>query len=89
MYQDNEIETFLQVVGDLFSMYLYRNILSSSNEPEDLKPKNTLFGKEVAEPRLELIDRQLAILRLISEDRTNQSISQFLGYSESTIRQEL
>ena len=37
----------------------------------------------------ELTDRQLVILRLIGEDRTNLSISQFLGYSESTIRQEI
>jgi DNA-binding NarL/FixJ family response regulator len=36
----------------------------------------------------ELTERQLVILQLISEDRTNTSISELLGYSESTIRQE-
>jgi DNA-binding NarL/FixJ family response regulator len=33
-------------------------------------------------------DRQLLILRMMSEGRTNIAISELLGYSESTIRQE-
>ena len=35
-----------------------------------------------------LTERQQVILRLISEDRTNLTISELLGYSESTVRQE-
>lgn len=33
--------------------------------------------------------RQLVIMQLISEERTNKNISESLGYSESTIRQEI
>lgn len=36
----------------------------------------------------DLTERQQIILRLISENRTNLAISEILGYSESTIRQE-
>ncbi len=81
-----ETDAFLKAVGHILSMYMYRNVLSSpeeevSNNSSD-KTSNSTKGND-------LTDRQLVILRLISEDRTNLGISQFLGYSESTIRQEI
>ena len=84
-----ECEVFLQAIGHIFSMYVYRNVLSSPDEPDDLEPKNGSDVSFSSGHGLELTERQLVILRLISEERTNLSISQFLGYSESTIRQEI
>ena len=84
-----ECEVFLKAIGHIFSMYVYRNVLSSPDEPDDLEPKNRAAVAFSSGYGLELTERQLVILRLISEERTNLSISQFLGYSESTIRQEI
>ena len=80
-----ETDAFLKAVGHILSMYIYRNVLSSpdeENSDSSIKNLAEVVGSD-------LTDRQLVILRLISEDRTNLSISQFLGYSESTIRQEI
>ena len=81
-----ETEAFLKAVGHILSMYVYRNVLSS---PEEEVSNNGSDKNSAATIGSDLTDRQLVILRLISEDRTNLSISQFLGYSESTIRQEI
>ncbi len=80
-----ETDAFLKAVGHILSMYMYRNVLSSPEEERNITPDNS----SAATIGSDLTDRQLVILRLISEDRTNLSISQFLGYSESTIRQEI
>ena len=81
-----ETDAFLKAVGHILSMYVYRNVLSS---PEEVFSNNGSDKNSAATIGSDLTDRQLVILRLISEDRTNLSISQFLGYSESTIRQEI
>lgn len=46
---------------------------------------NSISGGESSD----LTSRQKVILGLVSEDRTNASIGESLGYSESTIRQEI
>jgi DNA-binding CsgD family transcriptional regulator len=84
-----ELESFLKTLSSVFSMYFYRNVLSSPDEIDDLQPKNQSRNSDAHGNSLELTERQLVILRLISEERTNLSISQFLGYSESTVRQEI
>lgn len=85
----DELESFLKTIGSVFSMYFYRNVLSSPDEMDEQYPKNISEHTDSNGNSLELSERQLVILRLISEERTNLSISQFLGYSESTIRQEI
>ena len=53
---------------------------------DGIRPKR----KESPTPKAihRLSERQELILKLMSEGRTNFSISELLGYSESTIRQE-
>ena len=81
-----EIEAFLKAVGSVFSMHMFRQ--------NTKKPGPTKIPVHHLTPRIEstqhdLTERQLVILRLISENRTNLEIGEFLGYSESTIRQEI
>lgn len=87
--EDINVKSFLTAIGHLFSMYYYRNGHSSPVENDDIRVKNPTEKSEPGANNLSLTERQLVILRLISEERTNQSISHFLGYSESTIRQEI
>ena len=87
--EDAEVKSFLSAVGHIFSMYFYRNVLSSPDEDDDIHVKNPAEKSKPGAGDLTLTERQLVILRLISEERTNQSISHFLGYSQSTIRQEI
>jgi|GEM_PF-4664529 len=82
-------ELYLGAISSIFSMYVYRNVLVSPDEQDDLNKKNTSIDTKHASNLNELTQRQLVIMILISEDRTNKSISEFLGYSESTIRQEI
>lgn len=78
-----EIESFLRAAGSVLSISLY-NRDSSLDEPHKGHRENMHSESKIKE----LTERQLVILRLISEDRTNIVISNLLGYSESTIRQE-
>ena len=82
---DAEIDTFLKSIGNLLSLYIYRNI--------DLQPhlrrvstKKTIEANGISHAKL--TERQRVILRMMSEGRTNSAIGVILGYSESTIRQE-
>ena len=82
---DTEIDSYIGAISNLISLYLYRNI--------DKENTSRASGKKFAIDSLDMRDqklteRQLLILRLISENRTNILISELLGYSESTIRQE-
>ena len=47
------------------------------------------FPVEDGEPPPTLTARQVAILTLVAEDRSNPEIAAMLGYSESTVKQEL
>lgn len=78
-----EIESFLRAVGSVLSISLYYRE-SSLDEPQKGNRENRNSDSKIKE----LTERQMVILRLISEDRTNMVISNLLGYSESTIRQE-
>ncbi len=87
MSPDIDTDAFLKAIGHILSMYMYRNVVSSPAEEENSSRSSNEKLNEVEGSNL--TNRQLIILRLISENRTNLSISQFLGYSESTIRQEI
>ena len=82
---DGEIDSFLGTIANVLSLYFF-------SEKEIVEPTNNRISRSTAlnnRSRDEsLTERQLLILKLISENRTNISISELLGYSESTIRQE-
>ena len=85
IHPDAEIEAFLKAIGSVFSMYMFRQ---GSQVHEHLGFGDSHTSSGVGRAENELTERQHIILRLISEDRTNPAISELLGYSESTIRQE-
>ena len=85
IHPDAEIEAFLKTVGSVFSMHLFRQD-SKANELLGMGERQN--SSDVENTDSELTERQHIILRLISEDRTNLGISELLGYSESTVRQE-
>jgi DNA-binding CsgD family transcriptional regulator len=87
--EEDSLNVFLSAVASVFSMYFYRNLNSSKNSEAHETARKKLLPSIGFEESLSLTDRQLVILRLISEDRTNKSISEFLGYSESTVRQDI
>ena len=82
---DGEIDAFLGTIANILSLYLY-------NEEKLVSSEKVLMDKSVAlktgQSNSVLTERQILILKLISENRTNIVISERLGYSESTIRQE-
>lgn len=88
IHPDSEIESFLKTVGSVFSMYMFSQ---NSIPPELLKDG---AAEDNADYNLRehvsyiLTERQHVILRLIAGEKTNLNISELLGYSESTIRQE-
>lgn len=89
LFSTVDLELFLKAIGSIFSMYFYRNVKSSLDNIAELMPKDILESADSSEKTNELTERQLEILRLISEGQTNLSISQYLKYSESTVRQEV
>lgn len=82
---DAEIDAFVGTIANLLSLYLYRHVDSLSNL-KVVNSKPTILKNNVHDEKL--TERQMLILRMISENRTNILISELLGYSESTIRQE-
>ena len=82
---DVEIDAFLGTIANLLSLYLCNrsDLPLSPNLPQGklVAPKKTITNQVLSE-------RQMLILKMISENRTNILISELLGYSESTIRQE-
>lgn len=87
--RNRDSELYLQAISSIFSMYINRNILVSPDGQGDKKQKNSSLETKPDSKSNEPTQRQLVIMQLISEERTNRSISEILGYSESTIRQEI
>jgi DNA-binding CsgD family transcriptional regulator len=82
---DGEVESFLGTIANVLSLYLF----SAHESSEDQSASREKFAiLNMSTKREALTERQMLILKLISENRTNISISELLGYSESTIRQE-
>jgi DNA-binding CsgD family transcriptional regulator len=82
---DSEIDAFFGTIANLLSLYLIR---LSDGDANVISPKQKSRVSRQLKKQEELTERQTLILRLISENRTNIVISELLGYSESTIRQE-
>ena len=81
-----EIEAFLKAIGYVLSLHLYRSKDSTSNIINLVN--QTRVKPAVAIESNVITDRQLLIIKMMSEGRTNIVISELLGYSESTVRQE-
>lgn len=82
---DDKLSAFLKAVSNLLSLYLFRHsdVVQGSS-----RNGSNIVNEFDADDGQELTDRQLTILRMISERLTNLNISNILGYSESTIKQE-
>lgn len=80
-----QIDLFIQSIGNLLSIYLQHN-----QESQSIHTKSAIEPIRAHRPQIgtELTQRQLLILRMISEGHTNIAIGDLLKYSESTIRQE-
>jgi len=74
IFPDEETELLLQTIGNLISLHAYR--------------KDRERAKKESPNVTSLTDRQVQILALITEKKTNIEIADIMGYSESTIRQE-
>jgi DNA-binding NarL/FixJ family response regulator len=79
----DENMSFLNAISDVFSLAVYSHPSLTGAELENTPIKHV----SVAEP--EFTERQLVIMKLIYEGRTNHNISEIIGYSESTVRQEI
>jgi DNA-binding CsgD family transcriptional regulator len=82
---DAELDSYVGAVSNLLSLYLYRS--DDSWHPGRNSSRVFSVGQHGLRDE-ELTERQLLILRMLSENRTNILISELLGYSESTIKQE-
>jgi len=80
-----ELDSFLRAVGSVFSLHVYqqevmRAVQAGTKPHGTYSPTHNVINK--------LNERHELILKLMSEGRTNSTIGELLGYSESTIRQE-
>lgn len=82
---DVELDSFLKAVSNALSLYFFRPHKKEKIFRIASRRKNR---RENGSNHSELTERQLVILKMISEASTNIAIAQALGYSESTIRQE-
>ncbi len=87
-----EVKEFVEALALILNSAIGRRVSGVvSTMDSNGKGINTLESALHArskKPEGELTERQLVILRLISEGRTNGDIAELLGYSESLIRQE-
>ena len=81
----SENRLFLESIANLLALYLY--VHSDKSEVQKNGHHNGALNRE-SDLGHELTQRQLLILRMMSEGRTNIAIGEMLKYSESTIRQE-
>lgn len=84
-----EMEAFLRAIGSIFSLYLFKDDL----EDRIRRAADEIFQDRLRRPKSDdkpvvLSDRQIVILKLVSQGLTNIEISEQIGYSESTVRQE-
>jgi DNA-binding CsgD family transcriptional regulator len=82
---DGNIDAFLGTIANILSLYLYSE---EKLAPSKIALRDNSAVIKASRNNQVLTERQTLILKLISENRTNILISERLGYSESTIRQE-
>lgn len=79
------LEAISEVIGSAVGRRLKSRYQTRSSQKKSAIQKSDSHVRRESE---ELTDRQILILRLIAEGRTNGDIAEILGYSESLIRQE-
>lgn len=82
---DSEVYAFLKAINSIFSTFFNK---SNNGGREVQKDRQLLRDARLVFEGRKLTERQSQILQLMSEGKTNLAISQILGFSESTIRQE-
>lgn len=88
IYPDAELQAFLRAVGSVYSLYMFKDDLEERIKQVAEQIVNSKKRAASGGDSGELTERQKIILRLISEKKTNIEISELIGYSESTVRQE-
>ena len=81
-----EAEDFLEAISSIFALYFYRSELGY---PREIKTKISSTKTHGKGKNFELTDRQLQILRLIAEEKTNLEIGNLIGFSEPAIRKNV
>jgi len=81
----DEINVFLETISNLISLNFFRHSKKLENR---LNPRTHVISNAELSSLAELSERQASILKMMSDNFTNFMISEILGYSESTIRQE-
>lgn len=81
---DPEVTLFIESIANLLSIYLH----SQEHSASVINIHHSRISSQSLQSGADLTQRQLLILRMISEGRTNIAIGEMLKYSESTIRQE-
>lgn len=85
MERDSEVQAFLKAINSIFSVFFNK---ANNGRHEVQKDRHLLSAARLVFEGRKLTERQSQILQLMSEGKTNLAISQILGFSESTIRQE-
>jgi DNA-binding NarL/FixJ family response regulator len=80
-----EIDRFLDTVSNLISLNFYRHSKKLENK---IHSRTHVISTAEILSLAKLTVRQTSILKMMSDDCTNFVISEILGFSESTIRQE-
>jgi DNA-binding CsgD family transcriptional regulator len=75
-----EVELFISAISQIFYLYVSKSFPSKISQGDN----NLGAGKKIES----LTQRQLLVLELMADGKTNATISNTLGYSESTVRQE-
>ena len=83
--RDREAHAFLKAVNSIFASFFNK---SNNGKHEIQKDRHLINSARLVFEGRKLTERQTQILQLMSEGKTNLAISQILGFSESTIRQE-
>jgi len=81
----SEVNAYLKAINSIFSSFFKKS--SNGHNGSSISNHALNSARQVFEGR-KLTDRQDQILELMAAGKTNLAISQILGFSESTIRQE-
>ena len=86
--KQKEVQEVLEIVGMCLGAILHNKNLEIDSSKIDSHSHIPLKFMEQSDSNKELTERQLLILQMMSDGRTNSDIADLLGYSESLIRQE-
>ena len=84
--QKESVQTVFTSVTPILGLYL--SLRRTADTTQGVSERRTPLSRNGQEPEAELTPRQLRILHLLAEDRTNPQIAARIGFSDSTVRQE-